>query len=119
MSQTIYRSIGGAEAVEAVVDDFYERVVADDQLAPYFEGMDMDALRTHQVQFISAVAGGPVEYTGADMREAHAHMDIDEADFDRVGQYLQSALEENGVADEHVETIMAEVVALKQPVLSR
>jgi len=123
MSQTIYRDIGGRDAVEAVVDDFYDRVLADEQLAPYFEDMDMDmdmdALRTHQVQFVSAVAGGPVEYTGADMREAHAHMDITAADFDLVGQYLQSALEDNGVPDEHVEAIMSEVVALKAPVLGR
>lgn len=119
MSQTIYRDIGGRDAVEAVVDDFYDRVLADDQLAPYFEDMDMGALRSHQVQFISAVADGPVEYTGEDMREAHAHMDIDEADFDLVGGYLQSALEDNGVPDEHVEAIMSEVVALKAPVLGR
>jgi len=38
---------------------------------------------------------------------------------DRVGQYLQSALAESGVEDEHVEAIMDEVVALKQPVLGR
>ena len=119
MSQTIYRDIGGRDAVEAVVDDFYERVLADEGLAPYFDGMDMDELRTHQVQFISAVAGGPVEYSGADMREAHAHLGIEEADFDLVGQYLQEALEENGVPEEHVEAIMSEVVALKDPVLNR
>jgi len=41
-SQTIYRDIGGREAGEAVVDDFYERVLADGRLAPYFDGMDMD-----------------------------------------------------------------------------
>jgi len=38
---------------------------------------------------------------------------------DRVGQYLQSALAENGVADEHVEAITAEVVPLEQPALGR
>jgi len=117
--ETLYDRLGGHDGIRAVVDDFYDRVLADEQLAPYFEDMDMEALRTHQVQFVSAVAGGPVEYTGADMREAHAHMDITAADFDLVGQYLQSALEDNGVPDEHVEAIMSEVVALKAPVLGR
>jgi hemoglobin len=119
MSQTIYRDIGGRDAVEAVVDDFYERVLADEQLAPYFDDMDMDELHSHQVQFISAVAGGPVEYSGANMREAHAHLGIDEADFDLVGRYLQEALEANGVGEGNVEAIMSEVVALKGPVLNR
>ncbi|WP_251341342.1 group I truncated hemoglobin [Haloplanus halophilus] len=119
MSQTIYQAIGGRDAVEAVVDDFYERVLDDDQLTPYFEDADMGDLRSHQVQFISAVAGGPVEYSGDDMREAHEHLGIEEADFDLVGRYLQAALEDNGVPEEHVETIMAEVAALKAPVLGR
>lgn len=119
MSQTIYRDIGGRDAVEAVVDDFYERVLDDDQLTPYFDDTDMEDLRAHQVQFISAVAGGPVEYGGDDLREAHEGLGIEEADFDLVGHYLRAALAENGVPEEHVEAIMAEVAALEAPVLNR
>lgn len=119
MARTVYQEIGGEEAVEAVVDDFYDRVLADDRLAEYFEGMDMDEIRAHQVQFISAVTGGPVEYDGQDMREAHAHLDIDERDFDAVAEYLEDALRENGVDDGNVEAITSEVAALKAPVLGR
>ena len=119
MAQTIYRDIGGREAVEAVVSDFYDDVLADEQLAPYFDGMDMDELRAHQVQFISAVAGGPAEYAGADMREAHDHLDLDAEDFAAVGGHLRSALETNGIAEENVDAIMAEVVALEEPILGR
>jgi hemoglobin len=119
MSQTIYNEIGGRDAVEAVVDDFYDQVLDDEQLLPYFEDTEMAELRAHQVQFISAVTGGPVEYTGEDMRAAHDHLDIAEEDFDTVGRYLQTALEENGVDEEDIESIMAEVVALKEPVLGR
>lgn len=119
MAQSVYQEIGGRDAVEAVVEDFYDRVLADEQLVPYFEGMEMAELRTHQVQFISAVAGGPVEYSGDDMREAHAHLDIDEDDFDTVGRYLESALRTNGVEEENVDAILSEVVALKDPILDR
>lgn len=119
MPQTIYNEIGGRDAVEAVVDDFYDRVLADEQLVGFFEGMDMAELHAHQVQFISSVAGGPVEYDGDDMYEAHDHLDISECDFDAVGTYLERALRENGVDDDNVERIMAEVVALKDPVIGR
>lgn len=119
MSQSVYREIGGRDAVERVVDDFYDRVLSDDRLAEYFEGMEMEELRAHQVQFISAVTGGPVEYGGKDMREAHAHLDVDEADFDAVATHLERALRDNGVDDDNVEAIMSEVVALKDPVLGR
>ncbi|XVH31283.1 group I truncated hemoglobin [Haloferacaceae archaeon DSL9] len=119
MSQTVYDEIGGRGAVEGVVDDFYDRVLADEQLIPFFEGMDMEALRAHQVQFISSVAGGPVEYDGADMHEAHAHLDIGESDFDAVGAHLETALRNNGVDEANIDAIMAEVVALKDPVIGR
>jgi hemoglobin len=119
MSQTTYRDTGGRDAVEAVVDDCYERVLADEQLAPYFDGMDGDELRSYQVQFISAVAGGPVEYSGANVCESHAHLGVEEVDFDLVGRYLQEALAVDGVPDEHVAAIMSEAVAPKDPVLNR
>jgi hemoglobin len=117
MSQSVYQQIGGRTAVESVVDDFYDRVLDDDRLVHFFDGMDMDELHSHQVQFISSVAGGPVEYDGSDMREAHDHLDIGEADFDAVGDHLEVALRENGVEAENVDAIMAEVAALKDPVV--
>jgi hemoglobin len=119
MSETVYQQIGGREAVESVVDDFYDRVLSDEQLVGFFEGMEMEALRAHQIQFISSVAGGPVEYSGDDMREAHDHLDISEDDFDAVGRYLERALRENGVDDDNVDEIMSQVVELRDPVLGR
>lgn len=119
MSESLYREIGGRDAVEAVVEDFYDRVLTDDRLRPYFEGMDVAELRAHQVQFIGAVTGGPMDYDGANMREAHAHLEIDEADFETVGAHLEAALRRNGVDEANVDAIMAEVAALEDPVLDR
>lgn len=119
MAESIYREIGGSEAVEAVVNDFYDRVLSDDDLVGYFEGYDVQELRAHQVQFVSSVAGGPVDYSGRDMREAHRHLDIAEEDFDAVATYLEGALRDNGVGEGNVDAIMTEVAALKEPVLGR
>ncbi|SFF88347.1 hemoglobin [Halopelagius inordinatus] len=117
MSESVYHQIGGREAVEAVVNDFYDRVLSDDRLEVYFEGMDMQELRAHQVQFISAVAGGPVDYSGANMREAHDHLGVTEEHFAVVADYLERALRENGVGDDNVDAIMSEVAALKDPII--
>jgi hemoglobin len=117
--QSVYDEIGGREAVDSVVSDFYDRVLADDQLAEFFEGFDMAELHAHQVQFISSVAGGPISYTGGEMREAHAPLDIEEEDFDAVATHLDIALRENGVRDENVDAIMTEVAALEDPILNR
>jgi len=118
-SQSIYADVGGREAVEAVVSDFYDRVFDDPVLEPYFEGIDREALFAHQVQFVSAVAGGPVSYEGADMRAAHEGMGITEEAFGRVATYLGEALRENGVSAENAEAILEEVGALEPDVVGQ
>ncbi|WP_459193745.1 group I truncated hemoglobin [Halosimplex sp. J119] len=116
-TESLYAKIGGRDAVEAVVSDFYDRVFADPQLEPYFEGTDREALYAHQVQFISAVAGGPASYDGDDMGPAHEGLGITGADFDRVATYLDEALEANGVTDEDRESILEAVDALKPAIV--
>jgi len=116
---TLYEELGGGDAIEAVVDDFYERVLADESIAHHFEGLSMDELRDHQAQFLSVVTGGPTEYTGADMRTAHAHLALSDDDFDAVAGHLDAALADNGVDDEHRATILDEVESLRADVLDR
>ncbi|GAA0301437.1 group I truncated hemoglobin [Halarchaeum salinum] len=119
MPTNVYEDIGGRDAVEAVVSDFYDRVFADDDLLHYFEDTDRQDLFAHQVQFISAVAGGPVEYDGADMREAHDHLGITPEDFDTVADYLEAALRENDVDEANIEAVLDAVGDLKDPIVGR
>ncbi|MFC5366978.1 group I truncated hemoglobin [Salinirubrum litoreum] len=116
---TLYERLGGSDAIEAVVDEFYDRVLADAQLAPYFEDVDMARQRAHQTAFIAAVTGGPAEYDGDDMREAHAHLDLSESDFAAVAGHLDDALAECGVDDGDRETVVAEVASLEPAILGR
>lgn len=48
---SIYDKIGGHEAIEVVVEDFYVRVLADDQLSAFFSGTNMSRLKGKQVEF--------------------------------------------------------------------
>jgi len=116
---TLYEDIGGEDAIATVVDDFYEKVLSDESLAHHFEGVSMDELREHQSAFLTMVTGGPADYSGGDMRSAHAHLSLSDADFDAVAGHLDAALRQNGVADDHVEAILGEVEALRDEVLDR
>lgn len=64
----LFERIGGAAAVTAAVDRFYERVLADPELRDFFTGVSMSRLKGHQFAFISQVLGGPRRYSGAAMR---------------------------------------------------
>jgi len=116
-TSTIYADIGGRDAVESVVSDFYDRVLDDALLEPYFEDTDMSELFAHQVQFVSAVAGGPVDYDGADMRTAHEGMGITAEAFARVAEHLAAALRENDVPEAYVDAIIDDVAALEDDVV--
>jgi len=92
-----YEAVGGGPAVAAVVDRFYGLVLDDDRLRGYFDGVEMVRLKRHQVALVSQVMGGPVEYTGRDLRAAHQGKGISSDDFGAVAGHLVTALTEAGV----------------------
>jgi hemoglobin len=104
-----YDRIGGAPAVIAVVGDFYDRVLADPVLAPYFDGVDLVRLRRHQVLLVSQVLGGPAEYDGRELRDAHAGMDITRDHFSMVVSHLVDAMKGAGVPDQIVQRVVLEL----------
>jgi hemoglobin len=115
MRTTIYDEIGGEPAVTAVVDAFYERLVADPDLMAYFEGRDMRRLKAHQRALVTVALGGATEeYTGRMMRPAHAGMAITHEAFDKVLDHLLAVLTGAGVAP----VTAAKVLAILQPLRS-
>ena len=110
---SIFELIGGPPAMTAAVDDFYRRVMADPALSPYFDGIDMRGLKSHQRAFISAAIGGPEPYVGRSMREAHALFDIQPEHFDRVVHHLVNTLADLGVADLIIDAVGAKLAPLK------
>lgn len=70
--ETLYDRIGGSKVVSKLVFDFYQRVLADPELGPFFAETPVDKLRTMQAEFFSAALGGPIQYTGRSLSEAHA-----------------------------------------------
>ncbi|MGM0590057.1 MAG: group I truncated hemoglobin [Halobacteriota archaeon] len=117
-SETLYEQLGGRASIAAVVDRFYERVLADESLEEFFDGVDTQRLRAHQTSFLCAATGGPTEYTGESVREAHAHLDLTEAHFESVAAHLQTTLEEFDVTERHVDAVMETVGGLKSEVLA-
>lgn len=94
------------QAISLVVNDFYGRILASENLRPYFQGVDMDKLREHQTEFISHVMGGPVTYNGRALSKAHARLNINDQDFSEVAQILEQTLLDNGVTPKDVKEIM-------------
>lgn len=115
---TIYERIGGHEAIEAVVEDFYIRVLADDQLTGFFTGTNMNRLRGKQVEFFAAALGAPEPYTGAPMKQVHQGRGITMHHFSLVAGHLADALAAAGVPSETVVAILSAIAPLAPDIAS-
>ncbi|MEN3265201.1 group 1 truncated hemoglobin [Pseudonocardia sp.] len=113
-----YDLVGGGPAVSAVVDSFYELVLADPDLIGYFDGVDMPRLKRHQVQLVSQVLGGPVTYTGRELADAHVGHNIDEAAFGRVVEHLISAMRSAGVPEAVIDRVVQVLAGTKEDVVA-
>ena len=118
MSDTLFERLGGKDGIEAVVDEFYDRVVADDQVAHYFEDVDMQQQRAHQAQFISSVAGGPVEYSGDDMKTAHEHLGITPSEFEAIAGHLEDALVAFDVDEDDRQAVLEAVASYQDDIVT-
>jgi hemoglobin len=115
---SIYDKIGGEPALVKVVDDFYERVLADAQLAGFFAGANMTRLKGRQVAFFAQALGGPELYDGATMRDAHAGRGITQSDFDKVAVHLTESLYAVGLAEDMVGQIIGAIAPLAPEIVS-
>lgn len=121
--KTVYEQLGGQPAMDAAVQLFYGKVLADDHIARFFDGVDMDKQMAKQKRFLTMITGGPNKYTGRSMRAAHRKLvekqGLDDSHFDHVAMHLQATLEELGVAPDLVAGVMAKAASLRDDVLNR
>jgi hemoglobin len=108
---SLYEQLGGAEAIEAVVAGFYERMLADPEIAPFFRGVQMSRQHQKQVTFFTQALGGPKVYQGGDMVSVHRGMGIADRHFDLLVKHLGDTLNEAGVPP----ALSAQVFALLGP----
>ena len=118
MSETLYERLDGQDAIGQVVDQFYDRVMADEQVAHYFDDVDMETQRAHQTQSISAVAGGPVDYSGEDMETAHDDLGITKPDFYVIVEHLDATLREFDVAPEDREAVLEAIAQYEDDIVT-
>jgi hemoglobin len=115
---SIYEQIGGEETLVAVVDDFYERVLADAELAAFFDGVTMSRVKGMQIEFFAAALGGPDEYRGRSMKDVHRGRGIGPHHFDFVAKHLAGALRAAGVSEKSTESIIGVVAPLASDIVS-
>ena len=106
MEKSLYDQIGGFSSLRKVVLDFYELVLENDEVSPFFAETNMLTQIDHQTKFIATILGGPASYTDEQLRKIHTKMDISDDHFDTIVDLLTEAFEDNNFDQEYIEAIV-------------
>lgn len=120
--QTLYERLGGQESVDVVVETFYRKVLTDDRISRFFDDTDMDEQVAKQKSFLTMVFGGPSNYSGLDMREAHKKLvlnGLNDSHVDTVIELLGKSLDEHGIDHSDIEEIAKIANSVRDDVLNR
>lgn len=119
---TLYKRLGGYDAIAAVSDDFLQRLSVNPQFSKFFAGHSTDSikkLRQHVVEFLCFGTGGPCVYTGRDMKTTHAGLGITEKDWDVSVKDLIATLDKFNVPAKEREEVLAAVGGLKKDIVEK
>lgn len=117
--ETLYDRLGKKERIRTVVDDFYDRLLADAELGPFFEGADMEKLRRTQTDFLCEAAGGPETYDAEPVREAHLHIPFTPNHIRRAVELLHDSLDAFDVSEEDADAVVQAIAAYEEDLLAR
>lgn len=119
---SLYERLGGAAAVNAAVDLFYKKIMADGALSPFFAKSDIKQQIGKQRMFLTYAFGGSPNYDGRKLRDAHAEAvrnGLSDSHFNAVAGHLQTTLQELGVAPGLIGEVMAIAASTRNEVLGR
>ena len=117
---SLYKRLGGYDALAAVTDDFIGRLVTDPDLKRFFVGHSTNSLnriRQLVVDQLCFATGGPCVYIGRDMKSAHAGMGISEVDWVKSETALVATLDKFKVPEKEKGEVIAAIQALKKDIV--
>jgi hemoglobin len=119
---SLYKRLGGYDAIAAVVDDFLGRLASDTQTAKFFQGVSADhqkAIRQLVVDQVCAATGGPCLYIGRDMKSTHAGLGIAKADWDKAVSLFLATLDKFKVPQKERDELVAIVGSLEKDIVEK
>jgi hemoglobin len=115
---TVYQRLGGSAGVAALLEGLYVRALQDPLFAAFFENIDIDRLKSHQHAFISMAIGGPQDYVGPSLVQAHAALRIEQRHFDAFVEHLHGALRDLRAPDDVTEQVLSQVRPLREVIVN-
>ena len=119
---SMYKRLGGYDALAAVTDDFLGRLATDAEEGRFFVGLSNDSktrVRQHVVDFLCVTTGGPCKYTGRDMETVHTGLNITEEDWNIAVKALGDTLNKFKVPAREQGEVVSAIAGLKSKIVGR
>ena len=116
---SLYKAFGEKAGIATLMTDFVGRLKTDAQIGRYFKDTKASALAESLTGQICQVAGGPCEYEGAPMKQAHQDLEVDRAAFNRLVEVLQDAMNAKGIAFGDQNRLLARLAPLHRDIITK
>jgi hemoglobin len=122
--ETLFRRLGGQDGIHALVDDIVaahmENPLIQQRFLPYREDPDhLAKLKEHLRKFLAMGSGGPEEYEGRSMPEAHRGMNISEAEYMAAVDDIMEVLEDHGVDEQSQKDVLMISYSLRSEIMGK
>lgn len=119
---SLYKRLGGYDAIAAVADDFIGRLLGYPTFKRFFEGFSDNSkkrIRQNLVDFLCEKTGGPCFYFGRDMKTAHAGMGVTKAEWDKSVVLIGETLKALKVPDKESQDLATLVIPLEKDIVEK
>jgi hemoglobin len=119
---SLYKRLGGYDAIAGVVDDFIPRLAGDPQTGRFFKGVSAEhvqRIRQLIVDQVCAATGGPCVYIGRDMKSTHGGLGIAKADWDKMVSQFLATLDKFKVPQKEKDELVAIVGSLEKDIVEK
>ncbi len=115
--QSLYLRLGGEEKIAKIAADIFDTHAANPVIASRYKDSDRDKVIKVVTEFICAGTGGPQDYTGKSMPDAHRGMNISETEYLAVIDDIMLALDKNHVGDREKQEMLMIAYSIKGEIL--
>jgi len=116
---SLYDDLGGREKISAFTTDLVDRIVKDPRIGHYFAETDTPRLHDRLTDMFCHLTGEKRRYRGANMKHAHEGFGISDADFDRLVEDLEQAMDDYQVPWGTQTRFLAVLAPLKRDVVEK
>ena len=114
----LYRTFGEQPGLVKLVDDFMLRLLADPRTGPHFKEANKERIKEQLVDQFCQVTGGPCVYKGADMKSAHADLEIGKRDFNALVEVLQQAMDARSIPFTAQNQLLAQLAFMHRDIVT-